>query len=328
MRRARWSCLRPTWSASTVGGDASVDDVDEDDEDDDDDWARRALGARDVGTREVRQEAVTACSTFGGTSSTRDGSTVETRKAVRRAVRALGDGNAARADERLATLTRGCAECATRAVLPKRRDEVVDAWRRVAMCGGAFERAVRAECVEALLEMTEDGARAVETARRNADAATAYFEAVACVYGVENARAMRAYERLASVNAFECADKALVFGVMDVFQGLATSARGEETRASLEASGALRDFIARSLITATAQESDASLDKPMAKRFFAFLLEALRAKDERFAALAFEGVVAASAPVVSRLCLSLAGSEPSAAAVYQEIKRLENGRVA
>ena len=163
---------------------------------------------------------------------------------------------------------------------------------------------------------------------RNADAATAYFEAVACVYGVENARAMRAYERLASVNAFECADKALVFGVMDVFQGLATSARGEETRASLEASGALRDFIARSLITATAQESDASLDKPMAKRFFAFLLEALRAKDERFAALAFEGVVAASAPVVSRLCLSLAGSEPSAAAVYQEIKRLENGRVA
>lgn len=326
MRRARWSCLRPTWSASTVGGDAS---------DDDDARARGGgLGAHAVGRCEVREDAVTACATFGGTSSSMRGdddddeSTVETRAAVRRAVRALGDGRAARADARLATLTRGCAECATRAVLPKRRDEVVDAWRRVAMCGESFERAVRAECAEALLEMTEDGARAVETARRNADAATAYFEAVACVYGVEHARAMRAYERLASVNAFECADKALVFGVMDVFLGLAASARGEETRASLEASGALRDFIARSLITATAQESDSSLDKPMTKRFFAFLVETLRAKDERFAALAFEGVRAASAPVVSRLCLSLAGSEPSAAAVYQEIKRLENGRVA
>ena len=100
------------------------------------------------------------------------------------------------------------------------------------------------------------------------------------------------------------------------------------TEAEAQASGALRDFIARSLITATAQESESSLDKPMAKRFFAFLVEVLRAKDERFAALAFGGVRAASAPVVSRLCLSLAGSELSAAALYQEIKRLENGRLA
>ena len=101
-------------------------------------------------------------------------------------MRALGDGDAARAEETLARLTRGCDECARRAVLPKRRDEVVDAWRRVAACGDAFERAMRPECAEAVLEMTEDGARALETAKRNADAATACFEAVACVYGVEN----------------------------------------------------------------------------------------------------------------------------------------------
>ena len=321
--------MRPTWSASTVRDveDDDAEDGNEDDDDDEDDGRRMGMGTRlRLGAREARAEAVAACETFGGTVET--GSTVDARAAVRRAVRALGDGDAARAEETLARLTRGCDECARRAVLPKRRDEVVDAWRRVAACGDAFERAMRPECAEAVLEMTEDGARALETAKRNADAATAYFEAVACVYGVENARALSAHERLASVNAFECADKALVFGVMDVFQGLATSARGEETRASLEASGALRDFIARSLITATAQESESSLDKPMAKRFFAFLVEVLRAKDERFAALAFGGVRAASAPVVSRLCLSLAGSDLSAAALYQEIKRLENGRVA
>ena len=60
------------------------------------------------------------------------------------------------------------------------------------------------------------------------------------MYGVENARALNAYGRLASVDAFECADKALVFGVMDVFQGLATSARREETRRVSRRAGAER----------------------------------------------------------------------------------------
>ena len=125
-----------------------------------DGWAREGDCA--LGAREARAEAVADIETFGGTVET--GSTVDARAAVRRAVRALGDGDAARAEEALARTERqSCDECARRAVLPKRRDEVVDAWRRVAACGDAFERAMRPECAEAVLEMTEDGARALET---------------------------------------------------------------------------------------------------------------------------------------------------------------------
>jgi hypothetical protein len=49
----------------------------------------------------------------------------------------------------------------------------------------------------------------------------------------------------------------------------------------------------------------------------------LRAKNERFQALAFAGVENAATPVVAQLCLSRAGSEPNAAVLYQEIKRHE-----
>ena len=101
--------MRPTWSASTVR-DVEDDDA-EDGNEDEADGRRMGTGRRlRLGAREARAEAVAACETFGGTVET--GSTVDARAAVRRAVRALGDGDAARAEETLARVTRGCDECA------------------------------------------------------------------------------------------------------------------------------------------------------------------------------------------------------------------------
>lgn len=62
-----------------------------------------------------------------------------------------------------------------------------------------------------------DGGKVLMMVRRNVDVATAYFEALASVLGVENECVMGLFCVLVMVNVFEYDDWLIVFGVMDVF---------------------------------------------------------------------------------------------------------------
>lgn len=321
--RRMWTCLDASWSTRAGdGGDAGDGD------------AVAGGGAR--ATREsvrrvgstIPRDVLERCATFGArrAETDGDGGDARARRAVRRVVRALGRGSEAKARAAVAAMADAARECAARTVLPRRADEVIETLRAVARCGDDFSRAMVPGSGCALLDAM-DGGKALMTARRNADVATAYFEALASALGVDDERAMGLFRALATVNVFEHDDRPTVFGVMDVFQGLACSTSAQSAvavAAALEKSGALGDFIARAFVTMAAREDDAdAIDVAMSRRFFAFVIFVLRAKSERFQALAFAGVENAATPVVARLCLSRAGSEPNAAALYQEIKRRE-----
>jgi len=324
-RRAMWTCLDASWS--TRAGDAGAGAGDATTRDAVGDGAGAARAAvRSVGAM-IPRDVLERCATFGARgAASGDASDARARRAVRRVVRALGQGSDAKARAVVAAMADAANECAAKTVLPRRADEVIETLRAVARCGDDFSRAMVPGSGCALLDAM-DGGKALMTARRNADVATAYFEALASALGVENERAMGLFRALATVNVFEHDDRPTVFGVMDVFQGLACSASAQSAvavAAALEKSGALGDFIARAFVTMAAREDDAdAIDVAMSRRFFAFVIFVLRARSERFQALAFAGVESAATPVVARLCLSRAGSEPNAAALYQEIKRRE-----
>lgn len=232
-----------------------------------------------------------------------------TRRATRRVARELGGGGGGGADGALRALRDALAECASRAALPRRADAVAETLRAVTRCGEDLPRAMVPGSVWTL----EDGVDGLALARWNARVAAALAEALASVGGMGETT----YRALGSVNAFEHADRPTVFGVMEVFQDFASGERSSAVEACLERSGALRDFIAGGFV-ALAEREDA-IDDAMVRRFFAFVLAMLRSKSEKIAAMAFSGVEAAAAPVVSRMCLSRAGTEPNALTLYREI---------
>lgn len=262
-----------------------------------------------------------------------DGDDATMRSATRRVLREFGDdaneGDAgARLDATLDELAVALRECAEKAVLPRKSDAVIRSLEAAANCGAAFETAMRRDAPRTL---AADAGETLATATKNADVAQAYYEAIACVRGAKDENTIDVFRALSSVRVFDGGSKPTALAVMDVFAGLfATTSdeRVERVIECLEASGALRDFVFQGFVAMAAnQQGDAegdvgsSIDGAMAKRFFAFVLNALRSDRRGYARQAFAGVESAAVPVVQQLCLARAASDPGASELYQEISK-------
>lgn len=305
--RAVWSCLRPS----------AVDDRTDDDA---------------VELAEARPRTLVRAGTYGSDVARRAlGTEAHARArrdvwAVRVVTRALGKGEVAATEATLDGLGRELEACAAAAVLPRRGDAIVATLRAISRCGRAFEHALvdvadgrGGRAWEELIVLGDDETRALTT--RNPEVATAYFEAMACVSGAEfsASRVLRKYELLGNLErSFLNDNRPLVLGIMEVFQSLASRA-SSDVAACVQRSKALQNFISTGFITMSERYDDGASDETMTKRFFAFVLAMLRSKNERFGAMAFEGVEEAATPVVSRLCLARAGLDANALYIYREI---------
>jgi len=276
----------------------------------------------------------TTTTTFASDVDDDGGDEAAMRSATRRVLREFGGGDAneedagARLDATLDELAVALRECAEKAVLPRKSDAVIRSLEAAANCGAAFETAMRRDAPRTL---ARDAGETLATATKNADVAQAYYEAIACVRGAKDEDTLEVFRALSSVRVFDGGSKPTALAVMDVFAGLfaATSdERVERVVDCLEASGALRDFVSQGFVAMAASqqgegESDAgsSVDGAMAKRFFAFVLNALRSDRRGYARQAFAGVESAAVPVVQQLCLARAASDPGASELYQEISK-------
>lgn len=342
---ATWTCLGATWSSDARrrvdDGETGVDDAD-------DGWVRAAFASpRDIGrfgsvmanagtmTTMTMTTSSSSTSTFASDVDVDDGGGDEAamRSATRRVLREFGgDANeedaGARLDATLDELAVALRECAEKAVLPRKSDAVIRSLEAAANCGAAFETAMRRDAPRTL---ARDAGETLATATKNADVAQAYYEAIACVRGAKDEDTLEVFRALSSVRVFDGGSKPTALAVMDVFAGLfaATSdERVERVVECLEASGALRDFVSQGFVEMAASqqgegEGDAgsSVDGAMAKRFFAFVLNALRSDRRGYARQAFAGVESAAVPVVQQLCLARAASDPGASELYQEISK-------
>ena len=333
---ATWTCLGATWSSDARRfRRRGVDDGEGDGRMDSttlnaDDELMRAEFARprDIG----RFGSVMA---RGGKNGDDDGGGDDAamRSATRRVLREFGDDAneedaGARLDATLDELAVALRECAEKAVLPRKSDAVIRSLEAAANCGAAFETAMRRDAPRTL---ARDAGETLATATKNADVARAYYEAIACVRGAKDEDTLEVFRALSSVRVFDGGSKPTALAVMDVFAGLfATTSdeRVERVVECLEASGALRDFVSQGFVAmAASQQGDgegdagSSVDGAMAKRFFAFVLNALRSDRRGYARQAFAGVESAAVPVVQQLCLARAASDPGASELYQEISK-------
>ena len=337
---ATWTCLGATWSSDDARR-RRVDDGDDGGGDTDDGRLELTLNGlltradfarpRDIG-RFGSVMANAGKTTTMESSLANGGDDAAMRSATRRVLREFGDANeedaGARLDATLDELAAALRECAEKAVLPRKSDAVIRSREAAANCGAAVETAMRRDAPRTL---ARDAGETLATATKNADVARAYYEAIACVRGAKDEDTLEVFRALSSVRVFDGGSKPTALAVMDVFAGLfATTSdeRVERVVECLEASGALRDFVSQGFVAMAASqqgegEGDAgsSVDGAMAKRFFAFVLNALRSDRRGYARQAFAGVESAAVPVVQQLCLARAASDPGASELYQEISK-------
>jgi hypothetical protein len=335
-----WTCLGATWSTTGVGdddegrlGSESTSGVVSAD-------GRKifAAGPGEIG----RFGSVVANGGDGSSNDDRanpvvgDDVTMKMRSATRRVLREFGDANGddagSRLDATLDELAVALRECSEKAVLPRKSDAVIRSLEAAATCGTAFENAMRRDAPRTL---ARDASETLATATKNSDVARAYYEAIACVHGTKDARTLEVFRALSSVRVFDGGSKPTALAVMDVFSGLfavTSDERVERVVSCLEASGALRNFISQGFVAMAASHqgdgaidiadaAGSSIDGAMAKRFFSFVLNALRSDRRGYAREAFAGVEDAAVPVVQQLCLARAASDPGASELYQEISK-------
>ena len=344
---ATWTCLGATWSSDARArrrvddGETGVDDAG----DGRSELTLRGLvnaaafaSPRDVGrfgSVMANGGGISSSSSSSSSLASDDGGGDEAamRSATRRVLREFGGDSSvedavARLDATLDELAVALKECAEKAVLPRKSDAVIRSLEAAANCGTAFETAMRRDAPRTL---ARDAGETLATVTKNADVAQAYYEAIACVRGAKDEDTLEVFRALSSVLVFDGGSKPTALAVMDVFAGLfATTSdeRVERVVECLEASGALRDFVSQGFVAMAASQqgedggdAGSSVDGAMAKRFFAFVLNALRSDRRGYARQAFAGVESAAVPVVQQLCLARAASDPGASELYQEISK-------